>query len=280
MRQLIYGTLGIALLASLWACTTKNDASSPHIVVLSTANYSFQAPDTISAGLTTFHFANPDDENHYAHTVRLDSGGTASELVEAYADAIREAAPRATWVTRFGGPGATAPGSSSSVTQRIEPGRYAWICPVEDRDGTPHFSKGEVKPFVVNNTNLKVKDQQAPEASKVIRLMDYTFALGTPLKAGQYTIRVVNEGPNPHDVELAQLAPGKTVEDVQTWLKDGEGQPPVNYLAGGVAVIAPGMEAFFEADLTAGEYVLICFATADDGRTHIEHGMIQKVNVR
>lgn len=279
MKQLTHGTLWIFLLASLWACTTRNDAA-PHIVELGTANYTFQAPDTINAGLTTFHFANLDDENHYAHAVRLDSGRTVSELVEAYADAIREAGPRPTWVTRFGGPGATAPGGSSSVTQHMEPGRYAWICPVEDRDGTPHFSKGEVKPFVVHNTDTKAVEQQAPEASKVIRLMDYTFALESPLSAGQYTIRVVNEGPDSHDVELARLAPGKTVEDVQTWLQDGQGQPPVNDLAGGVAVIAPGMEVFFEADLTAGEYVLICFATADDGRTHIEHGMIQNVSVR
>jgi hypothetical protein len=54
----------------------------------------------------------------------------------------------------------------------------------------------------------------------------------------------------------------------------------VNNLAGSVAVIASGMEAFFEADLTTGEYILICFAIADDGRTHIEHGMIQQVSVR
>jgi hypothetical protein len=39
------------------------------------------------------------------------------------------------------------------------------------------------------------------------------------------------------------------------------------------------MEAFFEAELTAGEYVLVCFTTAPDGRSHIEHGMIQQVRI-
>lgn len=279
MKQLTHAALWVAFLASLWACTTRDDEAA-YLVELSTDNYTFQAPDTINAGLTTFHFANLDDENHYAHSVKLDSGRTVFELVEVYGDAIRNARPRMTWVTRFGGPGATAPGDSSSVTQHMEPGHYAWICPVEDRDGTPHFSKGEVKSFVVNNTNLKAEGQKTPEASNIIRLMDYTFALETHLNSGEYTIRVVNDGSDPHDVELARLAPGKNVEDVKNWLQNGQGEPPVTNLAGGVAVIAPGMEAYFEVELTAGEYVLICFATDDDGRTHIEHGMIQKVSVK
>ena len=51
-------------------------------------------------------------------------------------------------------------------------------------------------------------------------------------------------------------------------------------LAGGIATIGPGMEAFFEADLTPGEYVLACMATAPDGKSHIEHGMIQQISIR
>ena len=40
------------------------------------------------------------------------------------------------------------------------------------------------------------------------------------------------------------------------------------------------MEAFFETTLTPGEYVLICMTTAPDGRSHIEHGMIQQITVQ
>ena len=49
--------------------------------------------------------------------------------------------------------------------------------------------------------------------------------------------------------------------------------------AGGIAAIAPGMESFFEADFTPGEYVLVCMATAPDGRSHIEHGMIRQIRI-
>jgi len=34
----------------------------------------------------------------------------------------------------------------------------------------------------------------------------------------------------------------------------------------------------FEADLTPGEYVMMCMATAPDGRSHIEHGMIRQIS--
>jgi hypothetical protein len=59
--------------------------------------------------------------------------------------------------------------------------------------------------------------------------------------------------------------------------------PPLDSLGtlmGGIAAIGSGIEAFFEADLTPGEYVLICMTTAPDGRSHIEHGMIQQISVR
>ena len=35
----------------------------------------------------------------------------------------------------------------------------------------------------------------------------------------------------------------------------------------------------FRHTLSPGEYVLICMATAPDGRSHIEHGMAQQLTV-
>ena len=298
MRHL--GSPWIALVAVLSACSGGDETprqnpatAAPNVVDLTAAEYAFQAPDTLPAGWTTFRLANHGGEVHYGHMVRLDSGKTVRELVDAYAEAIRTSGPRPRWVTRFGGPGGTAPGDSSSVTQYLEPGSYVWICPVEDSSGTPHFAKGEFKPFVVHAAGpVEANRAAAPAADMVIRLLDYSFALDTTLRAGRHTIRVENAGVEPHDLVLLKLAPGKTVEDVQTWLNPerarradpaGEPAPSLASLgtgAGGIAVIAPGMESFFEADLTPGEYVLVCMATAPDGRSHIEHGMIRQIRVR
>ena len=131
----------------------------------------------------------------------------------------------------------------------------------------------------------------APEADLVVRLMDFSFALDSLVPAGRHTIRVENVGVEPHDLVMMKLAPGKTVADIVTAMNPerarradqaGEPPPPLESLmtgAGGIAAIAPGMESFFEADLSPGEYVLVCMATAPDGRSHIEHGMVKQIRV-
>ena len=299
MRHLTIGGLSIAFGAILSGCTTgaQTPRESPttaasNVVSLTATEYAFLAPDTLPAGWTTFRLANHGDEVHYGHMVRLESGRTVRELVDAYAEAIRTSGPRPKWVTRFGGPGGAAPGDSSSVTQYLEPGSYVWICPVEDNGGTPHFSKGEFKLFVVRAADGVVADRAAgPEASMVVRLMDYSFALDSFVPAGRHTIRVENAGVEPHDLVMMKLAPGKTVADIVTGLNperarraDQAAQPPpplesLGTGAGGIAAIAPGMESFFEANLSPGEYVLVCMATAPDGRSHIEHGMTRQFRV-
>lgn len=291
--------LWLALMVAQAACATEREPSSqnlasvtPTVVPVSSANYTFHAPDTVDAGWTTFQFSHNGEDVHYAHIVQLDSGGTVKELLDAYAEAIRTSAARPKWIKRFGGPGGVAPGGSSAVTQNLEPGSYVWICPVEDTAGHPHFAKGESKAFVVRAATNPAGQASPPVASAVIRLMDFTFAVDSQLTAGRHMIRVENTGSEPHDLVMMKLAPGETLEQVRSFLnperarRPGEaGQPlpplkSLELLAGGIAVIAPGMHVFFQADLTPGEYLLVCMTTAPDGRSHIEHGMIQQIRIQ
>ncbi len=297
MKYLGFGCLCIASVTAL-ACSPKDKApdpksaiTAPNVVSLTATEYSVAAPDTIPAGWTTFRLHNHGTDVHYGHMVRLDPGKTVEELVAAYAEAIRTSGPRPKWLTRFGGPGGAAPGDSSSDTQYLEPGSYVWICPVEDDKGTPHFSKGEFKPFVVSNQIVANQDAR-PREDMVIRLMDFSFALDTPLVPGRHTIRVENAGAEPHDLVMMKLMPGKTIEDIQNWLNPERARrteqasgpaPSIESLAspgsgGGIAAIAPKMESFIEANITPGEYALFCMATAPDGRSHMEHGMIRQIS--
>lgn len=300
MQHVTRGSLWIAVIVALSACAAEKDApppelasTAPNVVSLTATEYAFDAPDTVAAGWTTFRLANQGGEVHYGHIVQLDSGRTVQELVDAYAEAIRTSGPRPKWVKRFGGPGGSAPGSTASVTQHLEPGNYVWICPVEDSTGAPHFGKGEFKSFVVRPADPAVAQRAAaPEADMTIGLQDFSFALDSPLVAGRHTVRVHNAGVEPHDLVILRLAPGKTIEDIRTWLNPElarrdvpAGEPPPSFEsmgtgAGGIAAIAPGMESFFETDFTPGEYVMVCMATAPDGRSHIEHGMIRQVAIR
>jgi len=275
------------------AVQAKPTTAAPNVVSISATEYSFRAPDTVAGGWITFRMANHGNEVHYGHIVQLDQGKTVAEMVAAYAEAIRTSGPRPKWVKRFGGPGGTGPGDSSNVTQYLEPGSYVWVCPVEDSKGHPHFAKGEFKPFVVGAANPALADRRAaPKADLAIRLLDFSFALDTPLTTGRHTIRVENAGVEPHDLVVMKLASGKTAEDIRTWMNPERPRrgdqvvdpaPSLESLAtptGGIAVIAAGMAAFFETNLTPGNYVLVCMTTAPDGRSHIEHGMIQQISVR
>src|SRR5688500_4455628 len=147
----------VVLAAATVACRDENaarradtTAAAPNVVSVGATEYAITVPDSIPAGWTTFRLANRGDEVHYGHIVRLDPGRTVEEMAAAYVEAIRTSGPRPAWVKRFGGPGGSAPGGSANVTQHLEPGDYVWICPVEDDAGTPHFARGEVKPFVVH----------------------------------------------------------------------------------------------------------------------------------
>ena len=297
MKRPYFG--GWIVMVAILACATENNTArqdvataAPNVVHLTASEYAFQAPDTIQARWTTFRMANHGQEVHYGHIVQLDSGRTVQQLIDAYAEAIRTSGPRPKWVTRFGGPGGVAPGDSSSVTQYLEPGSYVWICPVEDDRGNPHFGKGEFKSFAIRASGGANADRgAAPEASVVIRLKDFSFDFDAPA-SGRHTVRVENAGVEPHDLVLMKLAPAKTADDIVTWMNPerarrpdqaGEPAPSLESLgtgAGGIAAIAPGMEVFFDADFTPGEYVLICMATAPDGRSHIEHGMVRQISVR
>ena len=300
MKRQILTSICIAFLVTLPACTSRDKTetrkaatTATNVVPVTATEYAFQAPDTIDAGWSTFRMSNHGAELHYGHIVQLDQGRTVKELIDAYAEAIRTSGPRPAWVTRFGGPGGTAPGDSSSVTQYLEPGSYVWICPVEDESGNPHFGKGEFKSFVVRADDRALPDRSAaPEADMVVRLMDYSFALDTPVVAGKHTIRVTNAGEQPHDLVLMKLAPGRTTEDVQKWLnpervrrpgQSDDPPPPLESMitvAGGIAVIRPDMDAYFDVDVIPGNYLLVCMTTAPDGRSHIEHGMFREVVVR
>jgi hypothetical protein len=91
---------------------------------------------------------------------------------------------------------------------------------------------------------------------------------------------VENAGPQPHELVLLRLAPGKSVEDFGKWAMGGLKGPPPAMPLGGVGFLDNGGRGQFSADLTPGEYGLICFVPdAKDGRPHLAHGMMRQLKV-
>ena len=247
-------------------------AAKPNVVRVSGEDFKFDAPDVIPAGMTEFRFTNKGPALHHLTILKLNGGKTIDDLRAALANP----GPPPSWVKEYGGPNAPVPGEESNVTLNLPPGNYALICFV-DIGGPPHFAKGMVRPLRVVPSK---KVAPAPAASVTMTLYDYNFKLSGPIRAGTRTIRVRNSGKQHHEVELVQLAPGKTVKEVLDWIGKPEGPPPGKAI-GGVAGMGPGMTEYFTANVSPGKYGLICFLPdMKDGKPHFTHGMVQEITVK
>ncbi|HEX6626778.1 MAG TPA: hypothetical protein VF105_02380 [Gemmatimonadaceae bacterium] len=252
--------------------THAAEPAKANVVRITGEDFKFDSPDVIPAGLTEFRFLNKGPALHHLAILKLTGGKTIDDLRAVLADP----GPPPSWVKEYGGANASVPGEESNATLSLTPGNYALICFV-DIGGPPHFAKGMVRA-------LRVVPSKAPNpkpaASATMTLLDYSFKLSNPIRAGKRTIRVRNLGKQHHEVQLVQLAPGKSAKDMMAWLGKMEGPPPGKAL-GGVAGMEAGMTEYFTADFTPGKYALICFLPdARDGKPHFAHGMLQEIAVK
>lgn len=256
---------------------TKTGASP--VVTIIAADYTYDAPHTVAAGFNVFRLVNHGDQAHAATLVRLEGGKTLTDYIEAYREANRTHGARPVWATFRGGPVAFARGEGNAMLY-LEPGNYAWVCFVPGPDGVSHLLKhNQAHAFVVRPRTGDTPAPSAPEPSVSLRMLDYSFQLTAPLKAGRHVIRVDNVGADPHHVLLFKLTPGRTIQDFQAWLqKHMEGEAPSTYV-GAMAELSTGADAYFEVNLTAGEYVLVCLITGRDAVSHAAKGMIRQIRV-
>jgi len=244
------------------------------VVTVTGKDFKFDAPDEIPAGLTEFRFLNKGPAIHHMQILKLTNGKTFGDL----SAALKRQGPPPKWMKEVGGPNAPAPGTESNATLMLEPGNYAIICFV-DIGGAPHFTKGMLRPFKVVAASGPAAASPTPDVT--VTLFDYNFKFSTPLLAGTRTIKVQNSGPQNHEVELLQLAPGKTANDFLAWAGAGMKGPPPAKPIGGIAAIERGMSQTFTANFTPGNYAFICFIPdAKDGKPHFMHGMTKDFSVR
>ena len=108
---------------------------------------------------------------------------------------------------------------------------------------------------------------------------EYSFDAPRQVPAGYVTLRMVNRGKEAHHAQLLKLAPGKTAADFQQAMRAGG--PPPNWITevGGPGAAGPGADANATTYMPAGEYVLLCFVPAPDGKPHVAHGMVRPLTV-
>jgi hypothetical protein len=237
-------------------------------------DYAFEMPDTILGGVVIMNLENRGKELHHVTLVKLDEGRS----IENFMAAMQQPGPPPSWMKFVGGPNPAGPGQTITAASILTPGNYLAICFIPSPDGAPHVAKGMVRPFTVTG-----KDSIAavlPAATDTIRLTDYDFKPSRPLTKGKRSFIVQNAGPQAHELVVVKLAPGKTIEDFGKWAEAGLAGPPPASPVGGVATMDAGRTARFTADLTPGDYGMICFVPDEhDGKPHLAHGMMKSFKV-
>ncbi|HEV8600881.1 MAG TPA: hypothetical protein VGQ69_16080 [Gemmatimonadales bacterium] len=245
-------------------------AVTPPTVHVTATDYSFEAPDTLPAGLTSFHLMNSGKELHHLVLVRLAEGQSVADFQASFGGPIPST------VVLIGGPNPATPEGTAEATVNLKPGKYAMFCVVPGMDGKPHIMKGMVRELTVTSSETIVTE---PVADVTIKLTDYSFEISPALTAGRHTIRVEDAGSQPHELVWFKLEPGKTVEQMLHWSEKMEGPPP-GTLLGGVSPISTGEANYITLDLTPGEYGLLCYvADAKDQKPHFMHGMMKQITV-
>ena len=117
-------------------------------------------------------------------------------------------------------------------------------------------------------------------AVNVLTVTASDFSYDAPLEvpAGLTAIRLVNQGPSLHHVQLMKLEDGKTLKDFLGALK-GEQFPTWATEAGGPAPPEVGDTTTVIQSLEPGTYALICFIPAPDGMPHVMKGMSRELKV-
>ena len=125
-------------------------------------------------------------------------------------------------------------------------------------------------------------DDAAPQINKVsYTALDYRFDGPQFLPSGMTEFTLVNQGQELHHQQLLTLPEGMTAEDLIAGIMSGEEGPPPPGVdaAGGVGALNPGLSGNVTLNLTAGNYVIVCFVPNAEGIPHVALGMIKPITV-
>ena len=252
----------------------SGQAPTPVITYMA-KDYAFEGPETISAGLTTVRLINQGPDLHHVGLLKLEEGKAVEDLPQQFPGST-SLLPK--WVKPMGGPNAITAGDEAVVTINLEPGRYVLICEIPDREMTPHIMRGMQKTITVS-TPIEARDH-SPTADAEVKLIDFGFVSSEPITVGRHTIRVRNEGNQPHELVLVQLQPGASAKDIVAALEPGASGPPPGKPLGGLTPLHTGGEGTFTAEFDPGNYAFICFQLdPSTGAPHFSKGMMTDFSV-
>lgn len=253
----------------------SHHASALREILIKATDFSFEAPKVIEGGLVAVTMENDGAELHHLQLARLRDGVTLDQVQKVLTEGPEEALfALVEWI---GGPSLVSPGGRSRVVLNIPEGQYLLLCFVASPDGVPHFAQGMAVPLTVTASSTDVSE---PKADVSVTLTDFAFTMPAQIEAGKQIWKVTNKGAQPHEIPVARLMPGKTLQDALRFLQAPEGAPPFEFV-GGLQALDSGRTGWAELDLPPGEYIALCFVPDPaSGKAHIELGMVASFQVR
>jgi hypothetical protein len=226
----------------------------------------------LPTGATEIELVNDSESEIDGQLIHTADEHSDDEVIAEYEKA-QQGEPVAEWFEAGGGPGATHPGESSTVTQELQAGTY-YVVGSGGRPPSTPLARIEV---------TGEGDAELPEADDTVEAVDYSFS--GELTAGPNSLLLENNGEQWHHFLAARLLDGSTIEDARKFFETEEGPPPFEQGAvqsGEVqsAVLEGGTSQIVNADLAPGTYAFYCFVSdKGGGPPHAVQGMISEVEV-
>jgi plastocyanin len=260
MKLISAGTVIAAALAALpGAVAAPAVGGGVRTLVVTSYEYSFQAPETIAAGVVTVRLVNHGKSGHQVAFAMLDDSSSLARVMRSLVDDKR----RTTGIRWMGGVEGALAGDSSETTLALPPGRYVIVCSYDGPQGHAHVSMGMIRPLTVSPGSA-ASDSALPAAETTIHLSDYRIALSGSVHAGHQLVRVQNDGSHFHHLIFSRFVGKATMADLDKW--DGKSKPaPVEDVSGGAAVLSPGRASVIALDLKPGRYATGCILSDGPG---------------
>jgi hypothetical protein len=255
-----------ALLATAAAGCGGDDETAKtktNAVSVKGTEYAFLMPDNVEGGVVTMRVSNAGRELHEYAIGRLKKGKTLAD-VRRELESGQE--PRS--AENVAGVPGLSPGKAITITRRLRPGNYFFLCAVPSPEGVPHHELGMLKGFEVVGSS----GAEQPQPDATVTAGDKAMEVPA-LRAGRQTLELRNAASEPREFELLELKPGSTSKDVAAFFERGRPDlkaSPATFL-GAIQTIPPGEAVLLQLSLKAGgRYV---FQDAD-------HGLVTQFSVR
>lgn len=261
------------LCAILIACTDtgRSTADAANAVTVTVRQGTISAPNSSRAGWIRLRVAEVDGE-HIVVAFRLPANSSPAAIT-AFIAALDTAIATPPPAVAIGGPEI---GSQGEVIVNLAPASYVLACVRRGEDGHRHAISGESTVLHVRR-NATDSALASPTGTHTIQLADFAYVGADQWASGAQLLRVENTGKQDHQLRLARLRDGATL---QTWMSADDPNTVATNVAG-MARLGAGEVAYLPVTLTPGSYVVYCLvADPNSKRQHVELGMMRAIQVK